>query len=199
MTIALMAARADLYGFAFASPAYLKYVRQHGIDVDRMSDFAGASALAPIVDCGGGRFDWPGFGQDEEQQHVDAFIVELFADDGETVLDIVAWPVDRPQHVMSMFGRAALAGEWEAFNPATFYMGKALVMHRTVLDWLKAGCRGAAIVDKRLAARALVDVPGPVAARDRHHAQELIAIIRSLIGPQKIVVATDGQKDEQAA
>ncbi|RUT28323.1 hypothetical protein EMQ25_17205 [Arsenicitalea aurantiaca] len=180
----LLVARHQFYERAWPTPAYIAYVRRHVLDVGLISDFVGGTAVMSVVDCGNGRFDWDATGS-----RYDAFVCEAYDVDGETTIDIVAWPVDGPGHVLTMFGRAPLLGLWHALNPATYTLGKALVMHRTPLDWLKAGCAGAAVVTPRLAARQLMDIPGPIAARDRAHARELLRMAHSVVDDEQIVVA----------
>ena len=48
-----------------------------------------------------------------------AAVVEVFAADGETVLDLAAWPLGAPERVCTMFGRAPALGLAAARNPAT--------------------------------------------------------------------------------
>ncbi|HEY8577178.1 MAG TPA: hypothetical protein VIL88_12650 [Devosia sp.] len=179
----LLAAREEFYDRADAHPEFIHYVCHHGLELGRISGFAGAMGIVPVVDCGSGRFDF-----DAPSEMIQAFICEAYAEDGETVIDLVAWPVDRPKHVMTMFGRAPILGLWEAFNPASYYGGKPLQMHRTPLEWLKAGCRGAAVVRPVLAARLLFELEGAVAAADQRHAQELHQIISMVIPKGKVVV-----------
>ncbi len=164
-------------------PKYAEYVRTHRLDVDRIRAFAGLSSVMPIVDCGKGRFDFVGHGEP-----VEAFVVDVLDFDGETHLDIAAWPLDDPGHVLTMFARAPLMGMWAALNPATYYLGKALVIHRTPLEWLTSGCSGAAVLVPQLAARLLIDLPGPVAARDMAHGRELLALAESVVDPRRILV-----------
>lgn len=134
---ALVAARAEFYDRSHAHPEFIHYVRHHGLELGRISGFAGATGMLPVVDCGQGRFGW-----DAPGELIQAFICEAYAEDGETVIDLVAWPTDRPGYVLTMFGRAPILGLWEAMNPATYFGGKALQMHRTPLEWLQSGCRG---------------------------------------------------------
>jgi hypothetical protein len=183
---ALIAARAEFYERAQPTPEFLKYVGRNGLELDRIRGFAGATGILAIVDCGGGRFDFEAPGE-----MIQAFICEAYAEDGESVIDLVAWPPDRPKHVMTMFGRAPLLGLWEAMNPATYYGGKPLQMHRTPIEWLQSGCRGAVIVRPTLAARLLFDIDGAIAGRDRQHARELLGLLRTVVSADKVVWPED--------
>lgn len=180
---AILLARAEFYDRVETTKAYLGFVRRHGIDVGRVADFAGATGLVDIIDCGNGRFDWSAPGT-----ATTAFVCEAVDADGETVVDLVAWPVGRPSYVMTMLGRAALLGMWAAMNPATFYMNKSLTMHRTPLEWLASGCSGAAVVHPGRASWAFLDIPGPILAQDRAHARELLAFARSVVDERQIRV-----------
>ena len=184
MHSALIAARETFYERSRATPEFLHYVRRHGLELGRISGFAGATGILAIVDCGNGRFDWEAPGE-----LTPGFICEALAEDGETVIDLVAWPLDRPATVLTMFGRAPLLGLWEAMNPATYFGGKALQMHRTPLEWLQAGCRGAAVVRPEAAARLLFDLDGAIAGRDERHRRQLLALVRSVVDDNKVVCA----------
>lgn len=184
MDSALIAARAEFYDRALPHREFQHYVRCHGLELGRISGFAGATGMLPVVDCGHGRFDWGAPGQ-----LVQAFVCEAYAEDGGTVIDLVAWPIDRPQVVMTMFGRAPLLGLWEAMNPSTYFGGKPLQMHRTPLEWLQAGCRGAAVVRPALAARLLFDIDGAIAGKDPSHVRRLRELIHTVVDDHKVVCA----------
>ncbi len=189
MYSALTAARETLYDSSRTTPEFLHYVRHHGLELGRISGFAGATGILPIVDCGNGRFDWEAPGE-----LIPGFVCEALAEDGETIIDLVAWPLERPTTVLTMFGRAPLLGLWEAMNPATYFGGNALQMHRTPLEWLQAGCRGAAVVRPASAARLLFGIDGAVAGKDRQHARELLHLIRGVVGPDKVRWPADRQR-----
>ena len=180
----LQQALAEFYDSPWPGDVYRDYVQANDLDLRTIHNLAGATSVLPVVDCGSGRFDWRARGET-----FPAFVVEALGADGETTIDLVAWPLDRPHHVLTMFGRASLLGLWQALNPASFFMGKALAMHRMPLDWLKAGCSGAAVVVPGLAARVFLDIPGPIAARDRLHARELSRIARRIIEEVQIGVS----------
>jgi hypothetical protein len=188
---ALIAARAEFYERSQVTAEFLHYVGRHSLELGRISGFAGATGILPVADCGGGRFDWEAPGD-----MIEAFICEVYAEDGESVIDLVAWPLDRPRHVMTVFGRAPLLGLWEAMNPATYYGGKPLQMHRTPLEWLQSGCRGAAVVRPSLAAPFLFNLEGAIAGKDPRHSRQLLDLIRSVVDDKKVVCAS---KDRSAA
>ncbi|TVR05825.1 MAG: hypothetical protein EA385_17270 [Salinarimonadaceae bacterium] len=179
----LRAAREYLYERALPTDGFLAYVRAHRLDLFRIEGFAGVAAATPIIDCGNARFD---FG-DEHNEAVPGFICEAFAADGETVIDLVAWPLDRPDQPMSMFGRVGLIGVAAAMNPATYIFDNPLVIERNPLDWLRSGCVGAAIVDPRVAAWELIDCPGRIAGQDQAHARQLLELAHSVIDGSRFV------------
>ncbi|MDB5541652.1 MAG: hypothetical protein JWQ89_3379 [Devosia sp.] len=184
----LLEARAAFYDRAWPSREYVDYVRSNSIGPELIAGYAGATGVLPVYDCGAGRFDF------DPHLHapadpIDCFVCEALDADGETSIDLVAWPLDHPHHVLSMFGRAPILGMWEALNPATYYMGKSLAMHRTPVDWLSAGCSGAAIVNPQLAAYLFLKIPGDIAARDQAHARDLLRIARSVVNERRFRVA----------
>jgi hypothetical protein len=77
-----------------------------------------------------------------------------------------------------MFGRCGLLGLWQAMAPGTYFMGGSLKLHRSPLAWLQAGCDGAAIVDRYLAGRQLLEAPGRIAAEDKAHGREISLLLR---------------------
>lgn len=156
------------YGLAWTDGSTLAYLRQHKIDDEQALRFAGTVSVIQIADCGAGRFDFPDHGDG-----LPGIVCEAYDADGETVIDLVAWPVDRPQYVMTMFGRCGLLGLWHAENPATYIFDAPCQMFRTPLRWLQHGCQGAAVVTPSVAARILIDLPGNIAGEDGGHAHEL--------------------------
>jgi len=193
MSIDTLLARAEFYARATTTQAYIRYVTDHGIDPWAVTAYAGSTAIMPVMDCGDGKFDFEPHLQCPDQP-VEAFVCEVLDTDGETTVDLVAWPVNRPDRILTMFGRAPAVGLWEAENPATYFMGKTLPMRRTPLEWLAAGCSGAAIINNRLAARWLLDLPGPVAARDHAHARQLHQIKQTLVDGIKVAVAASEER-----
>lgn len=181
---AVIAACSEFYDRSLPHREFQHYVRQHGLELGRISGFAGATGILPVVDCGRDRFDW-----DAPGEMIQAFICEALAEDGETVIDLIAWPLSSAAKVMTMFGRTPLLGLWEAMNPATYFGGKPLQMHRTPLEWLQSGCRGAAVVRPASAARLLFDIDGAIAGKDPRHAKQLRDLIHTVVDDRKVVCA----------
>ena len=95
--LTLTGAPAGFYARAWFTPAYADYLRDHHLDIDVILVGAGASAVIPIIDCGNGRFD---FGKPELDPL--AFVCEVIAEDGETIEDLIAWPISESSHVMTI-------------------------------------------------------------------------------------------------
>jgi len=187
----LLAARQELLEAAHARhnfDATLAYARSNQIhSVPELSMAIGIFTVTEIVDCGNRRFDFELDGQK-------AVVFEALAEDGTTVLDLVAWPTEKPSQVLSMFGRCGILGGFEAFNPSTYSFGQPLIMHRNPLEFFQAGFRGAVIVEPRVAARQMLDIPGRICAKNRRHGEWIDSVRRSVIRPDMIVVPADSER-----
>jgi hypothetical protein len=183
---ALFAARRELYELADA--ALMKrfaYCRREQIDIAVCGRHLGGFSVVPVVDHGSGRFDFAG----ADEEPLDAFVMEVFGADAETVVDLVGWRVEAPEKPLAMFGRAGLVGVSAALNPATYSMGGFLRLHRTPLIWLKAGCDGAAVVDEGLAGQQLLQAPGRIGAASWEHGRAVTALMRAAAGLDNKVIA----------
>jgi hypothetical protein len=70
--------------------------------------------------------------------------------DGGEIIDIAAWQ-PRSGKFASWRGQAFCLGDLDdIFNPATYFAGGALRIHRTPLEWLKAGREGIVILRPEL-------------------------------------------------
>ena len=188
--LALLEARAEMLARADDAGA-VRYVREAGALPGVFSGAFGSYTVADITDAGNARFDFANDGEG-----LRAFLIEAFDTDGETVADLVAWSVDRPEHVLSMFGRVGLMGLAEAMAPSTYTCGFPLDVHRTPLDWLRAGCRGAAVVVPQLAARVLLEAPA-IAGRDDIHTRQIADLARGAVprfNPNKFFSASQPRK-----
>jgi hypothetical protein len=184
----IMEASAELLAHAERHmPATQRYLKSHGVSFTEEAPYAiGAYSVAPVIDCGNMRFE---FGANH-QDAFEAFVFEVLDWGVETVIDLAAWPMDRPDRVMSMFGRAGLLRAFEAMNPATYILDYPLIMHRTPLEFMQAGFRGSAVVDPYRAAWDLFDVPGRIAAHDQIQAWQIHELMTSIIPTDKICVAS---------
>ena len=188
-TVLLALERAKLYRAAVPHGAYLDYLRDSGLGVKSLADpdpfhSCGCLAVTTIRPNRGGGFDFAGPSEDGVTV---AAVIEAYGSDGETVADLVAWPIDHPNRVRTMFGRCDMLGAWNIFNPVTYAFDKPLMVYCTALAWLQAGCRGCVILDPPSAARRLLNAPGPISGEDRAHSEELAALVASLIDGVRIV------------
>ncbi len=190
MNARLELALAELYGDGGERRDWLasaEYQERHDIDGRAVHGFAGLVTVAPICLLAHGRFD---LADGDGNAGVPGVVIEAFAEDGETPLDLVAWPIARPDDVRSLCGHAALVGAWQAFNVSTYAMGGVLRLHQAPLRWLQANCQGAApIGDSRQIAGTLMEISqfgGRVAAEDVAHAGELKRHLRALLDSVEI-------------
>jgi len=186
MHVSMLEARAEYYCSDHDFGRYLGYSRLHEFDFSNLSSFAGATAVMRVVDCGRNRFEFSHCFP--HQPNFPAFVCEALDKDGETAIDLVAWPLCQPRRVLTMFGRCGILGAWEALNPTRYTFDAPLIVHRTPLDWLKAGCTGAAIVTGNIATRMLLDLPGKLAAQDERHGREIEALRRSVLPKNQVLV-----------
>lgn len=192
MSIALdlLRARAQLYRAAQPHGAYLGYMRETGLglrslgDPDPIAEHCGCMAVTTI------RVDWEGhfeFAHPGEKNVTVAAVIEAFGRDGEALVDLVAWPVEKPDVVHTHLGRASMLGVANVYRATTYIFGKPLQVHRTPLEWLKAGCEGAVVIDPKQAAWTLLEAPGRIAGQDRRHSEELARIVGSLFDRSRFV------------
>ncbi len=165
---------------------WLDYVRANCLDVAAIGGFVCGSAVLPIRQFPGNKFEFAAPG------NTPAFVIVAYGECETDFLDFVAWPLSAPETVLSMFGRVGLLGGWNAVNAATYSLGGHLQVHRTPLAWLQAGCRGSAIVEARLAARQLFDLPGPCCGQDLKHSRQLLALAESQLDRRKFLTPRQG-------
>ncbi|WP_131113673.1 hypothetical protein [Lichenihabitans psoromatis] len=177
MSLQLLLARADFVQNARSS---VGYCRASGIDWNATLPATGGIFIASIVAEPRRRFRFQADG-------TKAAVIEAIAADAESVTDIVAWPVDDPNCVLTMFGTSVL-GEAAAANPSTFFDNRPLRLFRSPLGWLQAGCDGAVILDLPRAARWLRDIDGRLAAEDTAHALQIEMALLATIKVGRILV-----------
>jgi len=104
MRASILAACFELARLAEAAmPETLAYLKRNGIRLTRaMSDCVGTITLAWITDHGNSLFDFDSFG-------FEAIVCDVMGEDGETAIDLIAWPVDTPETILSMFAVVALS------------------------------------------------------------------------------------------
>jgi len=163
------------------------YLEKQSIDITKVAGFYGSPTVVPITLLPNNRFDLP----DHGAEAVEGVVIEAHNEDGETVVDLVAWLVADPFDVRTLLGRVSMVGLWAALNPGTYIFNYPLVMHRSPLAWLRANCEGAAVVIPKLAARTfleITDMGGRLGAQDAAHACELQKMLLALVGQVEIVI-----------
>lgn len=181
-------ARAEFLSRAEWTPATAAYVTANGIDLDALNRHAGAIAIMGCHFFGNGSFCLDG---DEGKP---ATVIEVYAEDDETTVDLCAWPVDNPDTFATLLGAEAL-GMARVSNIATWALGGVLSVHRTPLRWLQAGCRGCCILDHRYVSVWLGGVPGEIQAEDVDHARQIDAWLNPpRFDRKRILVPRDGER-----
>ena len=163
------------------------YLENHDIDINVVAGFCGSPTVTPIMLLPNRRFDLPDHGANV----VEGVVIEAFEEDGETVIDLVGWPVADPLDIRTLCGAVPMVGLWAALNPSTYFLDYPLIMHRTPLGWLQADCHGAAVVIPQLATRTfleIADMGGRLGAEDSDHANELNGHLSAMIDQVGIVV-----------
>jgi len=168
---------------AGVSRRFLDYVQAHRIDLMNLGRFAGGYAVINVTDMGARRFDFA------DEAAFPAWVMEVFGVDGESVEDLIAWPLDRPEHIMTALGRAGLVGVWQAMAPQSFFMDAAPRIFRTPLRWMQENCDGCAIADPVVAAQQLVQTPGRLCAEDQRHGRELVTLLKTAFDPATKIIA----------
>ena len=166
----LLAARAELVSRANPTLDWLDYTRNAGLDIPTVCRFAGLIAVTRCVFFDHCRFD---FADPAEREAEAAAVIEALGDDGETVIDLVAWAIDAPDRFASLFGDVSMLGDDRVDNPASYFGGAHLQLFKTPLRWLQASCNGAVVIDPHGARIVLRRAGGPIAGEDIQHARAL--------------------------
>jgi len=95
-------------------------------------------------------------------------------------VDVACWH-PRFGVVTTHCGRAFALGAEQIGNPGSFVFGQGVLVHSSVLGWLKAGRTGVYILRPKLAFDELRDLPA-ITAENRQHGLELKALLR----PQRL-------------
>ena len=166
------------------SPATADYVRRHQIPMRDFVGFAGNIAvLRATIDNGFFKLATDG----------DLCAVfEVIGDDAATTVDLCAMSIADPSRFGVAIGHAALLGEFNITNPASWAFENYLKIHRTPLSWLKGGGAGVVILDHLFAPALLGQALGPIEAEDGAHALALREMIcRPPVNPRSIIFRTN--------
>jgi hypothetical protein len=102
-----------------------------------------------------------------------AFVMIVRDVDALTAVDLVAWPIKRPDVYGTYFEYAGLLGADAVVDPASFDECPCPIW-ATPLAWLRADLRGCVVLNPCLAAPILAQAPGQFQCEDEEHARWLI-------------------------
>jgi hypothetical protein len=179
----LQLARAELYERADETiTASSDCIGQNGLDQTVVEACCGVLGVCPLRFFEGTRFGFD-FADDGEP----GAVIEALDADDETSIDLIGWPVSRPDRFASVLGVAEGLGLARVRNPATYLCNQPLRVFRTPLQWLQAGGVGAVMIDLFSAPRWLPDAPF-IAGEDDEHARELARLLHPYYPPERILV-----------
>jgi hypothetical protein len=101
--------------------------------------------------------------------------VTTFRAEDRRVVDLIAYD-PATGRIASLEGTAFCLGDADQIsNPATYFAGSLLEIHKTPFDWLRAGRRGLVILRPELAPALLYNVAlnGRLLCRDREHSRRV--------------------------
>jgi hypothetical protein len=119
-----------------------RWLSSRSIDVGYAVNIAGPIIEMEITTIPGGLFSFC-----ENREGFLAFVMMVFDRDAESVTDFIAWTRDKPRRVFRYFGYADALAIDQLYNPATYFADGGLMLHRSPLDWLIAGCSGTVVLD----------------------------------------------------
>jgi hypothetical protein len=175
----LLEYRAELSARASPSPEWAAYIASENIDLTVYA-FIGILGVTQARFSPDRRFKFCDDG-------VPTAVCEVLGDDAETVIDLVAWPIARPEKFATALGVATGLGKDQAKNPATFFAGRPLLIHRTPLSWIRSGCRGVVVLDRLMAPVWLGAALGPIAGEDLAHGHELARLLYPHVSASRIL------------
>jgi len=177
---------AEFYARAWWRPELRDYLAEHAIDLEAALPHVGAIGMMDVVEHSDDRFDFRQQPSRQRGETITSLVFEAL-DADERPFDLVALPIGQPERPMTLLGRVGFLAPAKVLSPSSYTMGKALPVHRHARDWLKAGCRGTAIIRPDITAREMLDVPGRLVAADWAHARELKRIAESVVDLSRII------------
>lgn len=121
-----------------------KWLKSEGVDVAHALNLVGPIVEHDIVVFPGAMFD---FATPGSADSVRAIVHVAFGEDAETPIDLVAWTREQPDQIFRCLGVAQAIGIDQLSNPASYFAGRPLRVHRSALAWLAAGCEGVVPLD----------------------------------------------------
>jgi hypothetical protein len=125
-------------------PEFARWLASNGVDLSHALNVAGPIVEHDIVVFPRATFDFAAPGSEDS---VRAVVHVAVGDDAETPIDLVAWTRERPDRILRCLGVAQAIGINQLFNPASYFAGRPLRIHRSALAWLAAGCNGIVPLD----------------------------------------------------
>lgn len=121
-----------------------------------------------------------------------AFVMAVHNIDKISVIDLIAWPIWRPEEFVTYFGFGAVLGGDTAVNPTSF-VDEPCPIWSMPLSWMQADLRGCVVLSPRLAGPILASAPGYFQCEDVEHAQWLVdtgaIAVSKLLVPARRAVA----------
>jgi len=151
-------------------PERIAYVKEHKLNLQEINAHAGLFAVC-LCQVAGQHFDFFPDG-------VPTAVIEVLAEDGETVIDLVAFPLNAPERFVTAVGEADMLGIANMRSTEQCKFNKPLLVHRTPLNWLKANCRGCVVLNPQWGGYWLRRNNREILAEDLAHGRELWAMLR---------------------
>jgi hypothetical protein len=120
------------------------WLQARGVDMMRAIQLAGPICELAILRYPNREFR---FAEDDERDAVRGVVHVVSGADAETPIGLVAWCRDRPDDVYQYPTGLPALGLDQLDNPASYFSGRALRVHRMPLDWLASGCDGIVPLD----------------------------------------------------
>jgi hypothetical protein len=178
----LQNARATLYAI-LPTPEGNAYRRELGTDFRTIEAACGCLVVAPVKYAADRTFD---FLEPGDQGGVLSAVIECFDAGRVEVIDLCAWPLNRPEKFATYLGRADGLGV-HAPTDGYYFGGGALYVFRNPEMWLRAHCYGAVILNATNAPRWLASAKGKIAAEDIEHGREIARALHGFFDPRRII------------
>jgi len=175
----LQEARAELYEDV-PDANWLAFWKSLQVDQEAVLPRYGAVWTKSLQFFDGGRFDF-------SDEGIASVVIEAMSSDAETVVDLVAWPIDRPENFALAFGYGDVLGADQIENPASYFNGHPMPVWRTPERWLQHGGGGAVLLNKTSAPRVLAAARGRLLAEDVDHGRELARLLAPFFDPKHIL------------
>jgi hypothetical protein len=121
-----------------------QWLQANGVDMKTALLLAGICELPIIRHASIRSFQ---LAEEDESLAVPAMAHVVTGEDAETPIGLVAWCRERPDDILTYPTGLPALGLDQLDNPASYFGGKALPIHRTPLRWLADGCRGIVPLD----------------------------------------------------